>query len=105
MPDPTLRDRLAKIAYEAERGLRAFYGVTWDAADAEDRRRAYRIIDALLASEEWRAREEVLTMAQETWDSVSASYDRKDPMIKRHAAALNDLGVLLARLAEVRGTT
>ena len=105
MPDPALRDRLAEIVYEAERGLGVFYGVLWEAANDSDRRRAYRIIDALLASEEWRAREEVLTMAQETWDSVSASYDRKDPMIKRHAAALNDLGVLLARLAEVRGTT
>ena len=104
MPDPTLCARLAKIAYEAERGLRAFYGVTWDAADAEDRRRAYRIIDALLASEEWQAREAVVDMARETWDSVPSSYDHNDSMVRRHAAALNDLGVLLARLAAMRGT-
>ena len=48
---PTLRDRLAKIVYEAERGLGAFYGVSWEDANDSDRRRIYRVIDALLASE------------------------------------------------------
>jgi len=105
MPDPTLRDRLAKIAYEAERGLGVFYGVLWEAANDSDRRRAYRIIDALLASEEWLVREAVVDMARETWDSVPSSYDHNDSMVRRHAAALNDLGVLLARLAAARGTT
>ena len=59
MPDPALRDRLAKIAYEAERGLGTFYEGPWEDAYTSDRRRAYRIVDALLTSEEWQAREAV----------------------------------------------
>lgn len=33
--------------------------------------------------------------AQEVWDSVPASYEPDDPMVKRHAAALIALGAAL----------
>jgi len=95
-PNPALRDRLAEIIKIAARQYP--FG-----SDIDEGCRG--IADAILASEEWQMREAVLNMAQETWDSVPGSYDHNDPMVRRHAAALNDLGVLLSRLMALRGTT
>ena len=41
---------------------------------------------------------ELYAAATEVWASIPSSYDHTDPMVQRHARALNDLGVLLARL-------
>ena len=119
MPDPTLRDRLAKIAYEAERGLGVFYGVLWEAANDSDRRRAYRIIDALLASEEWSAREAVIEAyrrCEESRGVFSCVYphDNRCPKARADTPAQGpgewrcecgreELDAALARLAAVKG--
>ena len=95
MPDPALLDRLAEVLADA-----------WHKNAALSPRDHWHAVAAvLLASEEWQVREAVVDMARETWDSVPSSYDHNDSMVRRHAAALNDLGVLLARLAAARGTT
>lgn len=39
--------------------------------------------------------EELRETAQEVWDSVPASYSPEDPMVMRHAAALNNLHAVL----------
>jgi hypothetical protein len=39
--------------------------------------------------------ERLRTAAQEVWDSVPATYEEADPMVIRHARALNDLGRVL----------
>ena len=39
--------------------------------------------------------ERLAAIAQEVWDSIPASYDDNDPMVKRHARALNALGAAL----------
>lgn len=35
--------------------------------------------------------------AREVWESVPSSYDENDPMVQRHARALNALGAALAQ--------
>ena len=100
MPNPALRDRLARILFGTFNEE-----VLYLTASTRIQNRYLHMADALLASEEWLVREAVVDMARETWDSVPSSYDHNDSMVRRHAAALNDLGVLLARLAAARGTT
>lgn len=34
-------------------------------------------------------------LAREVWESVPSSFDNNDPMVRRHAEALNALGVAL----------
>ena len=96
--EPTLRDRLAKIVYEAERGLGVFYEVLWEDAYTSDRRRAYRIVDALLTSEEWQDLEQVAMFAANVSKRVTA---RAFDFAERDNARL---GEALARLAATRGT-
>ena len=99
MPDPALRDKLARIAYEAERGLGVFYGVLWEAANDSDRRRTYRIIDALLASEEWQDMDAVVRMARKDHEGCDGKAVDEDETAPCGVCAT------LARLETVRGTT
>jgi hypothetical protein len=46
---------------------------------------------------------ELEAAAREVWISVPSSYDDHDPAVLRHAAALNALGAILARLEADRG--
>ena len=50
--------------------------------------------DAIIAALERTERLEAVL--REVWDSIPSSYDTDDPMVQRHAAALNALGSLLA---------
>jgi len=106
MPDPALRDRLAKIV-ENEIALR---GVN-----------TYQIADALLASEEWSAREAVIEAylrCEESRGVFSCVYphDNRCPKARADTPAQwpgewrcecgrEELDAALARLAAVKGTT
>lgn len=41
--------------------------------------------------------------AREVWNSVPATFEQTDPMVRRHAAALNALGALLSPTPEAAG--
>lgn len=41
---------------------------------------------------------ELWEAAGEVWASIPSTYDEKDPMVQRHARALNALGAALAKL-------
>lgn len=55
-------------------------------ASSQPTEAAERIIDALNS-----AVTDVLTLAREVVDSIPATYDETDPLVQRHARALNAL--------------
>jgi hypothetical protein len=65
----------------------------WLVRDSEQRGQSGRYADSVLTA--LREAAAILGAAQEVWDSVPATYDETDPVVKRHAAALNNLGALL----------
>jgi len=43
---------------------------------------------------------EIEAAVREVWESIPASYDPQDPMVQRHAAALNALAPIVRELIE-----
>ena len=91
MPDPALRDRLAKILDDA-----------WPHLDGPSWKDWRVLADALLASEEWQAREAVVEAAKAYFPDGFLM--REGDRIAVGMNVLQDLCDALARLAAVRRT-
>ncbi len=64
-----MRDRLARLMYEAVE-KKYIEPISWSARVGEGREEWYRVADALLASEEWQAREAVVEAARRCIDEI-----------------------------------
>ena len=94
MTDPALRDRLAKIMVDAW----PFRDIPpWKEMQEKDRIHWRTVADALLASEEWEAREAVVKCAQDLDEYMGSDASPTSVWLEFRAA--------LARLAAMRGTT